>query len=205
VRRQLEAVADVQIKARGRITRPTALLVDKSGSMQPAIELGKRVGAMLSAVCESELYVYAFDTVAYPIERAGDDLASWERAFAGINAGGGTSCGVALEMLRRKKQYVEQLILITDEEENTAPLFVDTLKKYRAEVKAEPNVCFVRTPNARTQLEEQCRQAGMACDAFQFTGDYYSLPNLVPLLARPSRLDLLMEILEYPLPERQPT
>jgi hypothetical protein len=205
VRRQLEAVADVQIKARGRITRPTALLVDKSGSMQPAIELGKRVGAMLSAVCESALYVYAFDTVAYPIERAGDDLASWERAFAGINAGGGTSCGVALEMLRRKKQYVEQLILITDEEENTAPLFVDTLKKYREEVKAEPNVCFVRTPNARTQLEEQCRQAGVACDAFQFTGDYYSLPNLVPLLARPSRLDLLMEILEYPLPERQRT
>ena len=32
--------------------------------------------------------------------------------------------------------------------------------------------------------------------------DYYSLPNLVPLLARPSRLDLLMEIMEYPLPKR---
>jgi hypothetical protein len=41
-------------------------------------------------------------------------------------------------------------------------------------------------------------------DAFQFTGDYYALPNLVPLLSRPSKLDLLMEILDYPLPARKP-
>jgi hypothetical protein len=38
---------------------------------------------------------------------------------------------------------------------------------------------------------------------FQFNGDYYSLPNLVPMLARPSRLELLMEIMSYPLPQRQ--
>ncbi len=106
-------------------------------------------------------------------------------------------------MLRRKKQYVEQIIMVTDEEENTAPLFVETLKKYREEVKADPNVCFVRTPGAVTLLEDQCRKAGIMADAFQFTGDYYALPNLVPLLTRPSKLELLMEILEYPLPARQ--
>src|SRR5207248_1163910 len=121
-------VADTQIKARGRIARPTALLIDKSGSMDVAIELGKRIGAMISAVCEKELYVYAFDTMAYSVERAGDDLAAWERALRGITAGGGTSCGVALESMRRKRQYVEQVILVTDEGENTAPLFVDALK-----------------------------------------------------------------------------
>ena len=53
-----------------------------------------------------------------------------------------------LEFMRRKKQYVEQIILVTDEGENTAPLFVEALKKYREEVKADPNVCFVRTPGA---------------------------------------------------------
>jgi hypothetical protein len=42
------------------------------------------------------------------------------------------------------------------------------------------------------------------CDAFQFTGDYYALPNLVPLLSRPSKLELLVEIMDYPLPKRQP-
>jgi hypothetical protein len=204
VKRTLEQVADAQVKAKGRIDRPTALLIDKSGSMSVAIELGKRIGALVSSVSSQALYVYAFDTLAYPIQAAGPDLAAWEAAIKGITAGGGTSCGVGVEMMRRKKQYVEQIILVTDEGENTAPLFVETLKKYREEVKADPNVCFVRTPGAVTVLEEQCRKAGIMVDAFQFNGDYYALPNLVPLLSRPSKLDLLQEILEYPLPVRRP-
>jgi hypothetical protein len=203
VREKLERVADSQVKAKGRINRPTALLIDKSASMEQAIEIGKRIGAMISAICERELFVYAFDTMAYPIERAGDQLASWERALRGIHAGGSTSCGVALEYMTRKNQYVEQIVMITDEEENSNPLFVETLKKYRAAVAADPNVCFVKTPGASNRLEQQCRAAEIACDAFQFTGDYYSLPNLVPLLTRPSKLELLMEIMEYPLPQRK--
>lgn len=83
-------------------------------------------------------------------------------------------------------------------------LFVDALSKYRDKVKADPNVCFVRTPQATTKLEDHCRRAGILCDAFQFTGDYYALPNLVPLLSRPSKLELLMEIMDYPLPQRKP-
>jgi hypothetical protein len=204
VRKKLEQVADTQVKAKGRIARPTALFIDKSGSMELAIELGKRLGALISAICEKDLFVYAFDTMAYPIERAGDTLASWEKALKGISAGGGTSCGVPLDFMTRKRQYVEQIIVVTDEGENTAPLFVDALTKYREALKADPTVCFVRTPGASTQLEVQCAKAGILCDAFQFTGDYYALPNLVPLLSRPSKLELLMEIMEYPLPQRKP-
>ena len=163
VRQKLERVADAQVKAKGRIMRPTALLIDKSGSMELAIELGKQLGAMISAVCEKDLFVYAFDTMAYPIELASggrqppDDLAAWEKALQGITAGGGTSCGVALEYMLRKQQYVEQLIVVTDEGENTAPLFLDSLKKYREAVKADPTVCFVKTPHAGNQLEVACQ------------------------------------------------
>ncbi len=171
--------------------------------MDSAIELGKRIGALLSAVYEERLYVYVFDTIAYPIEAAGTDLAGWERALAGVKAGGGTSVGVAVEALRLKRHHVEQLIVVTDEGENTPPLFVDALAKYRRDVKTEPNLCIVRTPGAGQQLEEACRKAGLVVDTFQFTGDYYALPNLVPLLARPSKLEILMEIMEYPLPTRK--
>ena len=71
-------------------------------------------------------------------------------------------------------------------------------------MKADPNVCFVKTPGSSDQLEKQCRQSGTLFDAFQFTGDYYALPNLVPMLSRPSKLELLMEIMDYPLPARRP-
>src|SRR5262249_51821417 len=157
VQRKLEQVADTQVKARGRITRPTALLIDKSGSMNVAIELGKRIGALISAVCTRELYVYAFDAMAHPITPAGPDLAAWEKALRGISAGGSTSCGVAVESLRRKRQNVEQIILVTDEGENAAPFFADALTKYRQDLRAEPTVCIVKTPGAGTQLEEACR------------------------------------------------
>ena len=203
VREKLERVADAQVKAKGRIGRPTALLIDKSGSMSEAIELGKRIGARISAVREQDLFVYAVDTMAYPVERAGDRLADWERALAGITAGGGTSCGAALEVMRLKRQYVEQIILVTDEGENSAPHFAPTLAKYRQDVGADPSVCVVRTPGAVTTVTAACAKIGVGVDVFQFAGDYYSLPNLVPLLAKPSKLELLMEIMEFPLPVRK--
>jgi hypothetical protein len=203
LRERLEDVADTQVKAKGRITRPTALLIDKSASMEQAIELGKRIGAMISAVCEKELYTYAFDTMAYEIEPRGHDMADWERALTGIKAGGCTSCGVALKYLARKKQYVEQIILITDEQENTAPAFVPSLKEYRDEVKSDPSIFIVRTPGGSSYLEQLCRRESIMLDVFQFTGDYYSLPNLVPMLSRPSKLELLMEIMDYELPKRR--
>ncbi len=203
LQKQLEQVADAQVKAKGRITRPTALLVDKSASMDQAIELGKRIGAMISTICERELYVYAFDTLAYEVTSKGPDLADWERAFRGIVAGGSTSCGVPLVSLRKKGQYIEQIVMVTDEGENTPPQFINELRQYREALKADPAVCIVRTPGGQSTLENQCRQAGIQVDVFAFTGDYYALPNLVPMLTRRSKLELLMEIMDYPLPERK--
>lgn len=203
VRQKLDVVADVQIKAKGRITRPTALLIDKSSSMEAAIELGKQIGAMLSAVCEADLFVYAFDTIAYPVQPQGDDLAAWEKALRGIRAGGATSCGVAVKTMAKRGQYAEQILMITDEGENANPFFAEALTKYAEQMQVEPNVCIVRVAHSCDKVQRSCAKAGIECDVYTFNGDYYSLPNLVPLLARPSKLDLLMEIIEYPLPERK--
>ncbi len=203
MRRKLEDVTDAQVKAKGRLRRPTALLVDKSGSMEEAIDVGKRIAAMISAICEKELYVYAFDTMAYPLKAATPDWAAWKKAFAGVTANGATSCGVSLEYMLRKKQAVEQIIVVTDEEEYDPPFFVESLAKYRQALGVEPTICFVKVKDSSTRLEDQCKRAGIKVSTFTFTGDYYSLPNLVALLEPPSELDLLMEIMEYPLPERR--
>lgn len=200
---QLDAVTEAQVKAKGRIERDTVLLIDKSGSMAEAIEIGKQLGAMVAGVCEARLFVYAFDTLGYPIEVAGPSLAAWEKAFEGIHAGGGTSCGVALEMMRRAGQRVEQLVMITDEGENTDPYFVPALQVYQQALGADPHVIFIKTRGASDQLEQSCRAARIPFDAYQFDGDYYALPNLLPLLSRPSRLELLLDIMAYPLPERR--
>ncbi len=121
----------------------------------------------------------------------------------GIKAGGTTSCGVAVDMMRRQGRAVEQIIMVTDEGENQHPRFVVALKRYREELQADPHVVFVKTRGAVNGLERECRQEQIAFDAYQFSGDYYALPNLLPLLTRASKLDMLMDIMAYPLPERK--
>jgi hypothetical protein len=201
---QLETVLNEQVKRRGRITKATALFVDKSGSMAAAIEVGKRIAALVSGVTEAALYVYAFDTMAQAVAPpgAGRELSDWARAFRRFVADGGTSIGAPLEVLRLKRQAVEQIILVTDEGENTAPYFSQVFARYCAELRVEPHVIIVRVGASCDLIERQLRQARASVETFTFAGDYYALPNLVPLLSRPSRLELLLEILETPLPER---
>jgi hypothetical protein len=203
IQKQVNEVADTQIKSKGRINCPTALIVDKSGSMNTAIEIGKNLCSMISAISNSDFYVYACDTLAYPIDADGDDLASWEKAFQGIRATGGTSCGIGIEMLRRNKQSVEQIIMITDEGENTSPPFLTTLKNYMEDMNISPRIIFVKCGRSVDGLEKKCLNNGIDYDAYIFDGDYYSLPNLIPFLTKPSKLDLLLEIMQFTLPQRR--
>jgi hypothetical protein len=200
---RLERVMDEQVKRRGKISKPTALLIDKSSSMESAIEVGKRIAALISGITDADLFVYAFDTLPYPVKASGNQLSDWERAFQHLKAGGATSIGSPLEAMRLRKQGVEQIILVTDEGENTAPYFAETYDAYKRDLNVEPSVLIVKVGYAYDWLERKLQERQAQVDTFTFAGDYYSLPNLIPLLSRPSRLELLMEILEIPLPVRE--
>jgi hypothetical protein len=103
--------------------------------------------------------------------------------------------------MEKKGQRVEQIVMISDERENAAPRWKDALKSYQENV-CKVDVVFVKVGGAGEALEKDCEALGVTFRAFDFAGDYYALTNLLPLLARPSMLELLMEILEYPLPTR---
>ncbi|GAB4534958.1 MAG: hypothetical protein Tsb0014_21600 [Pleurocapsa sp.] len=216
---RLETITDEQVKRKGKITKSTALLVDKSGSMDSAIAIGKQIAALISGVTEADLYVYAFDTMPYPVkpklnrdslvkdipngQAVSDALYShWDRAFQNIRAGGGTSIGCAVEAMRIKKQVAEQIILVTDQGENNAPYFSTAFDSYCEELKVQPNVIIVKVGSSYDWIENKLKDRKVQVDTLEFQGDYYSLPNLIPLLSRPSRLELLMEIMEVALPVR---
>lgn len=200
---KVESVGDAQIKSKAKIQRPTAVLVDKSGSMEVAIEVGKQVAAIVAPICDAGLFVYAFDSMAYPITAKGVELSDWEKAFKGINAGGYTSCGVPIEFMRKKKEFVEQILMITDQAENRTPYLAEALQEYHGAMNVLPNVVIVNVGKHCNNLVITLTRAGVEVDTFDFNGDYYSLPSLLPMLAGGTRLDLLMEIMEYPLPVRQ--
>jgi len=203
--KKLDEIVDTQIKSKGTIKIPTAVLVDKSGSMERAIEIGKNVSALISGATESTLDVIAFDTMAHRVQANGTSMSAWEKAFAPIRSYGGTSIGVALDSLIRRNVYVEQIIVITDEEENNHPYFHDVFPKYIKKFNIIPNIVIIHIENyysSRT-FSTFLKRNKIPFDYYQPTGeDYYALPGLIQLLSKKSKLDLLYEIMDTALPVR---
>lgn len=198
----LTQVTDRRVARMAKITRPTALFVDKSGSMTDAINVAKELAALISAVC-TDFRVLAFDEAAFEVQAAGSERSSWERAFAMVRANGSTSIGAPLDRLLRKAQYVEQLVIITDCGENHAPFFRTAYAEYAQALKIEPQVIVVTVGSVDQGFLARLREAGIPLTVWEFKGDYYALPNLLPLLAAPTRAELVEQIMQTELPRRE--
>jgi len=204
--KKLDAVADAQIQRKGTIDAPIAILVDRSGSMEKAIEVGKRVAAMVSGASSSAVYAVAFDTAPMEIVSKGKTLTDWEVAFKPIKAGGGTSIGCGLEYLNRKKLLVEQIIIITDEDENENPRFHDVYQDYASKMGIRPVVNIISMRSSKTFVSFENELKKIKCEFYRYEPDgkdYNSLPGLLPFLIRKSRTDVLYEIMDYPLFKRR--
>ena len=197
----LTEVTDKRVASIARITRPTALFVDKSSSMTQAIEVAKEVAALVSAVC-TDFRVLAFDTEAFAVAAESTERSAWERTFRMVKADGATSIGAPLVKLAREHQYVEQVAIITDMGENTAPLFHDAYAQYARELGVGPNVTIVGVGGSDQRFLSRLREQAIPLTVWEFSGDYYSLPNLLPLLALPSRAELVEQVMAVPLPRR---
>lgn len=197
----LTEVTDRRVANAARITRPTALFVDKSGSMTQAIEVAKEVAALVSAVC-ADFRVLAFDSEVFAVTAQGATRSAWERAFRMVKADGSTSIGAPLAQLAQARQYVEQVVIITDMGENSAPLFHEAYAQYVRALGVGPQVTIVAVGGSDQRFLARLHAQGIPLTVWEFKGDHYSLPNLLPLLALPSRAELVAQVLAVPLPRR---
>jgi hypothetical protein len=197
----LTEVTDKRVANITRIARPTALFVDKSGSMTQAIEVAKEVAALVSAVC-TDFRVLVFDSEAFEVVAQGAERSAWERAFRMVKADGSTSIGAPLAKLARERHYVEQVVIVTDMGENAAPLFHDAYAQYARELGVAPNVTIVAVGGSNQRFLSRLREQAIPLTVWEFKGDHYSLPNLLPLLALPSRAELVEQVMEVALPSR---
>lgn len=206
IEKKLNDIADIQIKKSGIIKVSTAVLVDRSGSMTSAIEVGKRAAALISGVSEADLFVVAFDSAPMEIKSTGKALSDWEKAFKPVRPGGNTSMGCALQYLLTKKMFVDQIVVVTDEGENAHPMFTEIYTQYQKAMNVSPHVVVIHVGgDGDNTFSQNVKRAGISLDIYTPTGDdYYGLPGLVTLLSRKSKLDLIMEIMDYPLAKRRP-
>lgn len=203
IAKQLEEVADAQVKARGKIKLSTAIIIDKSGSMAEAIEIGKGVCSTVSAICDN-LVVYAVDSMPYKITAKENSVAGWSSSFNGIKAGGWTVISTALRAMIKNNDYVEQILLISDQHEQS-PKFSVAFKEYCAHFNIQPRVVFINCGNFDNRIEGDLQKLGVDTESIVVGKgvDYYSLPGVIDLLSKGSRFDLLMEIMQTELPQRK--
>jgi len=202
---KLDKVADAQVKRKASIKVPTALFIDKSGSLDVALDVGKNCAALVSGATEAPVFVVAFDTMPRQIISEVNTLTGWEKAFSPLRANGGTSIGCALEYLRIKGYYVDQIVVVTDGDENQYPYFTNVYEAYAQALNVRPSVVVIRVGSWKENFVNRLQGAKIDYEVYTPQGaDYYALPGLIPLLAKSNKLDLLMEIMDTPLLKRKP-
>nr|BBH91106.1 hypothetical protein KTC_58570 [Thermosporothrix sp. COM3] len=205
--KELTKVTDQRVAATVEIKRPTALFVDKSSSMTTAIEVSKQLAALISAVINAEFKVYAFDSTAIEIKvqskQPRPTMSEWEKAFKFIKANGSTSIGSALAKMTKERFYAETIVIVTDEGENTAPYFRKAYAEYKQQMQAAPSVVILQVDGGGHDFfNKGLIEDGIEVIRYTFNGDYYSLPNVLNLLAMPSKAEQVEMIMQYEIPSR---
>lgn len=205
-------VTDTQLKQHGTILAKTALLIDKSASMDAAIAAAKEIGAVLAQGC-SNLLVYTFDVMPTEIKITEDmtTKSAWDKALRMVRAGGGTEPDKVIQKMILENIAVDQILLLTDEAENTRGNFANSLAQYKTKFGYVPNIIIVRLGRPGAYPWGACDHIEMTCKALGYTVDVMkceqvdkiAMPNLLQLLSRKSIFELVQEILALPLPTRK--
>lgn len=207
-----KAATDKQLKFHGDINSTTALLIDKSGSMTDAIEIGKQLAATIAQACrEHALHVYMFDRMPTAIRwtDADGDITSksaWDKKLKMFSAMGGTEPHNVLRGMVSNNTSVEQIVIVTDEGENNRGRFASELKVYEKHFGHLPNVVIVRVGGryADDRMEKSMKAAGVDVEVLVCEKtDAIAIPNLLRMLSRKSIFDLVLEISMLPLLDRE--
>jgi hypothetical protein len=207
-RAALVAATDARVDAMAKITRPTALDLDISGSMEPAIALARDdLAPAISAIMAPDVpfFVYAQSTEAVRITSQGTTRSAWQQAFRMVRSNGWTSLGAATAQRTRQRVYVEQIIHVTDLGENRAPYFAAAYEEYAQAMAVRPDVIVVGVAGGqgiREALVEEWQRRGIPATYWKFGGDRFSLPNLLAALTMPSKAELVEAIMATTLPAR---
>ncbi len=142
VRRALAHAAELSVENLPSVQGTTAVLLDVSGSMEGEFLMAGSVLA-LSIVRRTDgrgiFIIFNTEAEACAID---DDMTILEAA-AGIPSGGGTDTGAPLRLMTRKRSFADNIVIITDEQQNTGSPFRRELANYRAKINPKTRVFVV--------------------------------------------------------------
>jgi hypothetical protein len=195
LRDTLQAVQEQQFSKKG-IEGNWAVLVDRSGSMQSAIEVGKLVASALAKMVKGNIWLVFFNASPMVMDVTGKTLEDIKSRTRGITATGGTGIGCGLEAMKGKA--VDGIAVISDGGENQPPVFGAVHESIFKDVP----VYFYKLRGDQDIFTHNCKVKNVPLSTFDLTGtlslDYYSVANLVQTM-RTNRYDLYQQIMDTPL------
>lgn len=195
----------------GPITDKTAIFIDKSGSMDVAIKIGKLLATTCTLAMDEAPTVIAFDDLAHNINiEKSDTAAAINKKFELIRADGYTSIGVPFEYLREHKIFVDQIILISDGEQTKSYEPKESSLKYLSSINPDTHLVYIEILDSavsRGQYSASVKTKGQFDDIFAknmtylpFSGDYYAIQTLVNALSSTSRNTIVEEVMACTVP-----
>lgn len=198
----IDTAKERAVQSGQKIEKDTLLLVDASGSMERAIEVGREFAYRIAAQCAGKLFVYAFQDRARAVRGPCENsLAGWRAAFQGIRAGGRTSMESGVSAAMRDGAMPEQIVIITDGQENVGD-YTRALRVLEREVGAPVQTVLLLVGTVDNVLGRRVRQGGYLLEEFRFAGDYNIFDNVVALLGGPPAMTVVDRILSVEFPRR---
>lgn len=198
---RIKAVQNAQLQKLGGIEGDWAVLVDCSGSMETAIEAGRRTASLIAAQAKGKLYFIAFSEAPRLFDLSGKTYDEILKATKALVANGGTSIGCGLDYLMRDDKAVQGIAIVSDGGDNHSPYFHEAYPKYCKALGIDPTVYFLHVEGQEADhLSGYCAQSHIKIEKYELGAhvDYNSLPGIVQLM-RTNRYKTLDEIMATPL------
>ena len=199
LKQKLRGLQDKQLQSMG-VEGNWLVLADCSGSMERAIEISRHVSATLAKMVKGRVWLVFFNTAPQTIDVTGAPLDVIQKATQYIRANGGTSIGCGLQRMLDSKEEIDGIAIVSDGDENTAPIFSQVYPKYAAFAGKEPTVYLYHCGSKHPGMTVAMQRAGIDMQVFDIANniDFYSLPNLVSTM-RTNRYSLVDEVMSTKL------
>lgn len=196
---QLEDVQERQL-ARS-IEGNWLVLVDKSGSMEQSIDIGRHITSILARSVAGQVHLMFFDTVPRYFNATGRTFADLTAQTDTVRADGGTSIGCGLMAAFDRKLAFDGIVIVSDGGENSDPRFAHVYNAAYSKKTVSPPVYLYQLVGERDSLTSSLKSAQIDFQCFDLRSqkiDYYSLPNLVQTM-NVKRYSLIDAIYDTPL------
>ncbi|MBP1966428.1 TROVE domain-containing protein [Paenibacillus aceris] len=155
LRDALREAAELTFANLPELGEKTAIFLDISGSMNGQyLEIGSVFALALYKKTQGSSLFWLFDTEVTDAKPSRKDSILTQAAQ--IHARGGTDTGVPVRKLIEERRKVDQIIIITDEQQNSGSPFYEQLRLYRSKVNGDVKAFIVDiAPYRHAMVPEQ--------------------------------------------------